>query len=165
MGTTKTGQPFHLSSPVGFVVLETRPTFSWTVLDGASAYVVDVFDSESNRVASSGEINLTTWSPSKDLGRQRTYIWQVTAIKDGKEMTVPAAPAAQAKFKILGRSAVEEIKNAKSKYARSHLVLGGIYARAGLLGEAEREFRLLVSANGDSSIAHKLLQSVQSLRH
>ena len=165
MGTTKTGQPFHLDSPVGVVVLESRPTFRWSVLDGASAYVVDVFDSESNRVASSGEIHVTMWTPPKELERQRIYIWQVTAVKDGKEVTSPAPPAPQAKFKILGRGAVEEIKRAKNRYAMSHLVLGGIYTQTGLLGEAERELRLLVSANADSSIAHRLLQSVQSSRH
>ena len=60
---------------------------------------------------------------------------------------------------------MEEIKRAKNRYAMSHLVPGGIYTQAGLLGEAEREFRLLVSSNGNSSIAHKLLQSVLSSRH
>jgi len=105
------------------------------------------------------------WTPPKELKRQRISIWQVTAVKDGKEVTSPAPPAPQAKFKILGRGAVEEIKRAKTRYAMSHLVLGGIYTQAGLLGEAEREFRLRVSANADSSIAHRLLQSVQSSRH
>jgi hypothetical protein len=42
--------------------------------------------------------------------------------------------------------------------------MGVIYAEAGLLGEAEREFTALLKANPQSSNARKLLQGVRSAR-
>jgi hypothetical protein len=163
MGTSTGEQFFRLLNPVGVVVFDNRPTFSWTALDGAGAYTVDVFDSDLNRITGSEEIHLTRWTPRQDLEEGRIYIWQVTALKDGREVISPAPPAPQARFKVLGRASVNELKRAKSRYPGSHLLLGGIYAQAGLLEDAEREFKALLSANADSAIARKLLQSVQSV--
>jgi hypothetical protein len=164
MGTPEARQVFRLIQPVGVVVLEDRPGFRWTSLEGASAYTVDVFDSESKRVATSGELQLTQWTPARGLEQDRTYIWEVTAIKDGKEVVSPAPPTPQARFKVLDRASVDELESARRRYPSSHLLLGGIFAQAGLLDDAEREFKALLSANPNSTIARRLLQSVQAPR-
>ncbi|MGH9882254.1 MAG: tetratricopeptide repeat protein [Pyrinomonadaceae bacterium] len=41
---------------------------------------------------------------------------------------------------------------------------GTLYARAGLLDDAERELRALLAANPKSPTARKLLQSVRAIR-
>ena len=46
----------------------------------------------------------------------------------------------------------------------SHLLRATIYARAGLLDEAEREYQALLNANPRSTIARKLLQHLRAQR-
>ncbi|HYG09583.1 MAG TPA: hypothetical protein VD835_06390 [Pyrinomonadaceae bacterium] len=158
------GRPFLLFSPVGKVVETTNPTFRWSPLAGASSYVVTVVDDQLNEVAKSGPLTKTEWSPRTPLTRGSTYSWQVTALKDGQTITSPVMPAPQAKFMILDRARSEELKRVREAAPRYHLGLGVLYARAGLLDEAEREFRALVKANPSSGAARKLLQSVRSMR-
>jgi lipopolysaccharide biosynthesis regulator YciM len=73
-------------------------------------------------------------------------------------------PAPEAKFKVLEKSKAEELDRVRKSYPRSHLILGSLYERAGLLDDAEREFQSLVSANPKSTVARKLLRNVRSLR-
>ncbi len=158
------GRPFRLFSPVGKVVETASPTFRWSPLTGASSYVVTVVDDQLNEVAKSGPLTKTEWRPRTPLARGSAYSWQVTAVKDGQNITSPVMPAPQAKFMILDRARSEEIKRVRRAAPRYHLGLGVLYARAGLLDEAEREFRALVKANPGSATARKLLQSARSMR-
>lgn len=158
------GRPFLLLSPVGKVVETTSPTFSWSPLAGASSYVVTVVDDQLNEVAKSGPLTKTEWRLRTPLARGSAYSWQVTALKDGQTITSPVMPAPQAKFMILDRARSEELRRVRRAAPRYHLGLGVLYARAGLLDEAEREFRALVKANPRSGAARKLLQSVRSMR-
>jgi hypothetical protein len=91
------------------------------------------------------------------------YSWQVKALRDGAEITSPRPPAPQAKFRILDQAKASEISRAKRSYGSSHLVLGMLYADAGLLREAEQEFRFLLKANPNSEIARKLFRQAQAL--
>jgi hypothetical protein len=65
---------------------------------------------------------------------------------------------------VLEQAKIEEIANARRAYAKSHLVLGLLYANAGLLDDAEREFNALVKANPQSTVPRKLLGSVKAAR-
>jgi hypothetical protein len=163
-GGSGDGRPFSLLSPVGKVVQSASPTFSWTPLAGATSYVVTVADDGLNEVATSGPLTKTEWSLRTPLGRGGVYSWQVSALKDGRVVTSPVMPAPQAKFIILDQAHSEELKRVRAAAPRYHLGLGVLYARAGLLEEAEREFRALVKTNPRSNIARRLLQSVQSIR-
>jgi hypothetical protein len=153
------GVAFALTQPVGVIVLTDRPPFRWHALEGATSYQVSMFDSSFNKIIASPPLSVTSWTPPQ-LERGKIYSWQVTAMKDGKEIKSPIPPAAEAKFKVLDRARVEEIDRAKR--SNSHLVLGVLYARDGLTNEAEREFRELVKENPDSSVARNLLRSVQA---
>jgi hypothetical protein len=62
---------------------------------------------------------------------------------------------------VLEQSKAGELERMRRAYPNSHLVLGTLYAKAGLLAEAEREFRALVAANPQSPIAQKLLRDVR----
>jgi hypothetical protein len=88
----------------------------------------------------------------------------VKALKDGQEITSPRPPAPQAKFRVLDQTKANELENARRAHPSSHLTLGLLYADAGLLREAEQEFRQLQKANPNSELARNLLRQVQSLR-
>jgi hypothetical protein len=163
LGEPGAGQPFVLLSPTGKVVQSTRPTFRWTPLKGAGSYLVTVTDDKLNEVATSGPVTKTEWSPGAPLKRGRVYSWQVTALKDGQAITSPVMPAPLAKFMILDAARDAELKRVRGVAPRYHLGLGVLYARAGLLDEAEREFRKALKADPGSSTAAKLLQSVRSM--
>jgi hypothetical protein len=115
-------------------------------------------------VSSSPQITSLSWTTTTALPRGHIYSWQVKATKEGQETTSPRPPAPQAKFRVLDQSRVNELTRAKRAYGSSHLTLGLLYAEAGLVREAEAEFRLLRRANPDSEIAQRLLRQIQAIR-
>jgi hypothetical protein len=163
MSTDKQGSEFSVIEPVGKVLMIDRPTFRWSPMEGASVYVVEVYDSKFNLVATSPQLTEHSWAPPA-LSRGRVYAWQVKAIKDGQEFKSPRPPAPQARFRILDQAKASELAKARRAYPSSHLTLGLLYAEAGLLKEAEQELRALQKANPDSEIARSLLSQVQALR-
>ncbi len=164
MGEGTIGVPFRLIQPVGRIVESDRPRFSWDGLTGADSYVVSIYDAEFNKVAESSPLRKTGWSPETRLVRGKVYQWQVTAIKAGAEVRSPARPAPDARFMIVDAAAIDEIETAKRLAGNSKLLLGITYANAGLIDDAEREFRALVRKNPNSEAARKLLNKVRSAR-
>ncbi|HEY6332256.1 MAG TPA: hypothetical protein VI756_23220, partial [Blastocatellia bacterium] len=163
MGGGNGSKSFSLLSPVTEVVSRQIPIFRWRALPGASSYVVAIFDSKLNKVTESPVLSQTEWTPGRPLMRGATYSWQVTATKDANEIISPGAGAPDAKFKVLGVTEYEELVSAQKTYQGSHLLLGILYARAGLLEEARREFVALQAANPNSPLAKELLRSVHAL--
>lgn len=153
---------FSVLEPLGNVLLTNAPTFRWSKLEGATGYVVEVYDENFTPVISSPQLTDLSWTTL--LQRGKVYSWQVKAIKDGEEVLSPRPPAPQAKFRVLDLARVNELARARRVYPRAHLTLGLLYADAGLLREAEQEFRLLQRANPNSDLARNLLRQVQSLR-
>ena len=164
MGSGDQAGEFSVLEPGGNVLMSDRPTFRWTKMEGASGYVVEVYDDQFKLVSSSPEITSLSWTTAQALLRGRVYSWQVKAIKDGQQTTSPRPPAPQAKFRVLDQAKANELMRAKRAYGSSHLMLGLLYADAGLLREAEAELRLLRRANPDSEIAQKLLRQIQAIR-
>jgi hypothetical protein len=157
-------ESFDLSGPAGVVVREDRPVFRWRPLAGAEGYTVRVYDDNFKEVAASPRVTANEWRPSGPLARGRVYTWQVKAQKGGAEVLAPAPPAPEARFRVLGRAQAEELSRAERSVPRSHLTLGVLYARAGLLEEAERHLSTLVRQNPRSEAARELLREVRSLR-
>lgn len=164
MGPADEGHPFALLGPVGTVVMTDRPTFRWRALGGADGYVVRIYDADFNEVAVSPRLSETAWTVTRSLERGRTYSWQVTARVGDKEVISPVKPAPEARFMTLDRAKADELAEAKNASSGSHLTLGILYAQAGLLDDAEREFRLLLRANPQSTLAENLLRSVRARR-
>jgi anti-sigma factor RsiW len=162
MGKIDEGR-FTVIGPAGNVVLTDRPTFRWTRLGGANGYVVEVYDARLELAASSLSLTGASWT-SPPLARGQVYSWQVKASRDGNEIIAPRPDAPQAKFRILDQATAAEIIRARRDHASSHLLLGLLYARAGLIAEAEQEFRVVQKANPDSEIARKLLASISASR-
>ncbi len=155
---------FKLLAPVGIVIETDSPTFRWSKLEGATGYSVTVYDSHLTRVATSDALTATEWTAPSALPRGETCIWQVRATKEGKEVVAPPPAGPRAKFRVLEQSKVDEIGRAKRDHSNSHLVMGVVYAEAGLREEAKREFAELLKANPQSPVARKLLQSVSGTR-
>ena len=144
--------------------MESRtPTFHWTAVKGVDNYEVAVYDAGSKKVLTSGLVLKNIWKASSALERGRNYSWQVRAIKDGREVLMPPPGAPDAKFRIIEPGKLEEIQLARKSDAKSYLVLGVVYAEAGMLEESERAFQKLLNANPKSPVARNLLRSVRSL--
>jgi hypothetical protein len=155
---------FALERPVGTVVQSERPTFFWKPLEGASGYIVSVFDAQLNEVARSEALSTTSWTTPRALRRGAIYRWQVVAVKDGHEVVMPSPTAPEARFKVLEQQQAEALARARQSYADSHLALGLLYAQRGLLDDAETELQALVKDNPTSSVARKLLESLRAWR-
>jgi predicted anti-sigma-YlaC factor YlaD len=155
---------FRLIEPVGKIVLRNAPAFRWSQMDGASYYVVEVYDEQFNVVATSPQLSTNSWTISQPLSRGKTYSWQVKANRDGEEVTSPRPPAPQAKFRVLDDATANNLARAEKTYASSHLTMALLYANAGLVAEAEQQLRLVLKDNPNSEIAQKLLRQVQAQR-
>lgn len=159
------GATFAPVTPVGTVVRAARPSFKWRALEGATSYVVNVFDTSFNKVATSGALTGVEWTPSAGaLTRGRVYAWQVMALRGDEEISAPAPGEPEARFKVLEDGKARELDAAQRAAGDSRLALGVIYARAGLLDEAEREFRTLLEENPASATAQKLLRDLRARR-
>jgi hypothetical protein len=161
MGTKPEGVSFELLHPIGTIVRTVNPTFRWRALEGASSYIVNIYDTKFNKVASSPKLSATHWTITSSLQHGTVYIWQVTADKDGVQITFPVKPAPEARFKILDKNKADELERMKRTHPNSHLIMGTLYAQAGLVDEAEKEFRALHSANLRSAVVEKLLRTLR----
>jgi hypothetical protein len=164
MGSGGDSGQHPLLTPVGAVVESDSPTFRWRPLDGTTAYTVGVYDSELNKIAVSEPLRDTEWKIPQSLKRGEIYTWQVRARLGSQEIILPAVELPDAKFKVLERSWLRRLERARRAAGDSHLVLGILYARAGLLGEAERELKAAALANPQSLLAERLLNSVKDLK-
>jgi hypothetical protein len=158
------GARFSVINPVGIVMLSDRPTFRWSTLEGATSYFVEVYDDKLRQVIASPQLTDTSWTSPQSLKRGGIYSWQVTAIKGGEEFSSPRPPAPQANFRILDETLANELVQARRDYASSHLTLALLYTKAGLLDEAEQEFRALQKANPRSAISLRLLTNIKAMR-
>jgi hypothetical protein len=149
-----------LLSPVGTFVKEARPQFCWRTVRGAQSYTVTVLDDAFNHVAASEPLAKTCWQPPRALPRNRQYVWQVTAQTADRQLSSTSAALPEARFKVLSVAQTRELRRAARDYAAAHLVLGALYAQAGLLDDAERELRRLLKANPHSTTARRLLSQL-----
>ncbi|QQS46725.1 MAG: zf-HC2 domain-containing protein [Acidobacteriota bacterium] len=155
---------FRLISPVGRIVDSVRPVFRWQSMTGAAGYTVSIYDPEYREVAVSPVISETHWTPELNLRRGQTYLWQVTARLEDREVRAPAPNQPEAMFRVLDGYWAGRIAEARGNYPGSRLLLGSIYAKAGMIEEAERELRELVKSNPESDFARRLLDEVIEAR-
>jgi hypothetical protein len=165
MGERAEQPPFALIGPLAEVIAEDQPTLRWKVLSGANSYVVSVFDTQFQKVMESPRLTTTEWKLPVPLGHGATYSWQVAALRGNQQITAPVAPAPRAEFRVVDTETLEQLKVVRTQHPDAHLTLGVLYARAGLLNDAEREFQALVKENPESDVASKLLHSVQVWQH
>lgn len=153
----------RLLEPLATVVESPRPVFRWQPVTGAT-YRVSVYDTGYNVVAESGSLTATEWQDPTPLVRGARYSWQLTVRQRGATFTVPTPPAPEARFRVLGEGEEARFSRLRSAWGDSHLVLGVLYARAGLIDQAEQELRALRQQNRSSEEVASLLESVERLR-
>jgi hypothetical protein len=158
------GESFALLNPVGTVVQNEQPTFRWQALPEATSYTVYILDFNFHILVKSQALSTNLWTIPQALRRGEVYVWQVTATRNGREITSPSAPMPEARFKILEQAKASELQRLAKERPDAHLILGTIYAHNGLLDEAEREFQKAINKNQNADSAKKLLQSVKALR-
>ncbi len=159
-----TNPSFRLRVPVNIVIESDRPLFEWQGLNDMATFKVTIFDENLNKIAESEPVNQNQWKVTSALRRGQTYIWQVRASANNQELVAPSPGSPRVKFKVLEQAKLAEIENTKKTNGTSHLMMGILYADAGLLNDAEREFNALLRANPQSSVARRLLQSVKAAK-
>ena len=162
LGINPGAESFAVIFPAGTVVEDTRPVFEWQPLAGATSYTVFVQDLTTRAEIEGQPTPKTTWRPGKQFVRGHQFAWMVEANIDGHGVRAPASDKPFATFKILDAQEAKEIGLARKAWGSSHIIMGVIYAKAGLLYEAEKEFRELVAANPESFTARSLLASVEA---
>jgi hypothetical protein len=127
---------FSLVSPIATVVLDPRPVLRWTARAGSAAYTVTLQDQASGATINSPAVHGTEWTPEQPLRRGGTYAWQVAATVGATEDIAPRPPDPPARFMIADAATAARLAHLPA----SSLERGVLYASAGLLDEAEREF-------------------------
>jgi hypothetical protein len=143
-GRAALGGPEPLT-PLGAIVINDRPSFSWNAIPNAR-YRVEVFDPSFRSVAASDLLDVARWTPPAPLPRGGTYLWQVTAITPAGSITAPRPPSPEARFIVLDGSHADSLARLERSEARPSLALGVAYAEAGVLDAAERELRAVDNA-------------------
>jgi hypothetical protein len=161
-GNRPSVESFSIISPFATLIVSDRPTFRWTPLSGAESYRVSLFDEALHLVVASDPISETEWETTHRLHAGTVYTWTVTALKRGREIVAPATPA-RAEFEVIRRSALAKL-NRNLQRAISGEARGVLYAKAGLLDEAEREFDAYLADHPDDYRTKEVLQTVRSWR-
>lgn len=122
--------------PAGVVVDDERPRFEWSGVDDAS-YVVSVFDGDSE-VAHSPSLTTPRWQIDRPLRRGRIYTWQVEVTRNGEIEILPSPEQALARFRVTSTGEHREIAAALARHPDEPLLHAVLYARAGMVAEAEQ---------------------------
>jgi len=156
-GAAEAESSFALVSPANEYALA-QPEFRWQPLVGATAYRVEVYSADFQRVAGSGTLQTTSWRPEKPLDSGKTYTWVVRATTPEGEVQAPKPPAAEARFMTIPRETQAKIDDVNPQ---AHLLLAALYRRAGLARLAKEQVEQLVKENPDSALARELEKSLQ----
>ena len=155
---------FGVTTPVGLVSMSARPEFAWRPLAGATRYVVMVFDEQSRPIARSPAIDQTTWTPEDPLPREITLVWQVEASRGNETVTVPASPTPPARFRVLDAASAAALQRIERDYPGSHLLLGILFADAGVVDRAKRHLEQVRADDPRSPVARETLRWLNDLR-
>jgi hypothetical protein len=154
---------FALLGPFGEAISETRPEFSWQPLPGAIRYSVAIVDVGLHPVQRSPSLRKTVWRPRRPLRRGRTYLWQVTATLRGGSKVVASEPApSETLLRIVPLKLADEMAHFRRGHEEAHLVLGALYAQAGMLSESADELRKVPPGDSSYVTAQTLLKTLSS---
>jgi anti-sigma factor RsiW len=153
-------------SPAGVIVASDRPLFAWPAPRGAESEVPESEVPESevmvyageNEVATSGPIRGHYWTPPKPLPRGVPLTWQVEIRSEGKRTVIPSPPDPPSLFRIATEAQLREIEEARRLHPHDDLLIGLLYARAGLSSDALAALRRHAAAHPE---ARPLVQSIE----
>lgn len=148
---------FAVIDPLATAIVTDRPTFKWQPLEGAESYEVLVADASLRPVMTSAPLSAPSWTPERPLARGQVYAWQVTARRRGERITSPVAPAPLAKFQVVDGATAATLSRVSEQRPESHLLLGILYAQAGVRDEATRHLFLVPSNDPSIAVARRTL--------
>jgi hypothetical protein len=152
---------FALLGPFGEATSDTRPEFRWQPLAEAIGYTVVIVDTGLHPVEHSPALRATVWRPHRPLPRGRTYLWQVTATLHGGSKVVASSPApSDTLLPVISLKLADEIAHFQQSHEEAHLVLGVLYAQAGILTEGANELNKVPPGDPSFNVARRLLQSL-----
>jgi len=122
--------------PAATAIDDVQPELRWPSIEGAR-FIVSI-TSDGEEVARSEELATSRWR-APELRRDRMYRWQVNVERGEESFVVPAPPAPPAIFRVLSQREHEELGRAVSGADGDRLLLGLLYARAGLVDDARRQ--------------------------
>ena len=128
----------------------------------AGSYVVTVFDEAAHVVQRGDAVQKTTWTPSRALPRETTLVWQVEAHRGQDTVTAPLSPARPAKFRVLDAASAERLAGVEASYPRSHVMLGILFAEAGVVDAAETHFEQVSAGDPHGAVARETLARLHS---
>jgi len=161
-GTRPSADTFSTIGPVATIVSNDRPVFRWTELEGVESYTVSIYDGDLQLLTRSEPMKESEWVIPIRLRPEVTYTWIVVALKGGQEQLAPAPPS-RAEFRIIGKRAHSKL-NYELAQANSPGAQGVLFAKAGMLDEAERELSIQVRLTPHDQRSRNLLARVRSWR-
>jgi hypothetical protein len=161
--TSATDTAFALLGPFGEAISDTRPQFSWQPVAGAIRYSVTIVDTGLHPVQRSPRLRKTVWRPRRPLRRGGTYLWQVTATLRGGAKVVASRPSpSETQLRIIPIKLADELARFQRGHKDAHLVLGTLYAQAGMLTDSAMELKQVQPGDPSYNTARTLLQSLSS---
>jgi hypothetical protein len=152
-------------APSGTAVTDGTPPLSWQPIPGALSYRVAIFDQQFNEVAASAPLTTNRWTPTDELPRATTLVWQVTArLADGSDVLAPAPPQPEARFTILDAAAVAATDALRERLKDQPLALGILLAKSGLIVDAATAFDRAAADPALAAQAATLRASLKALR-
>lgn len=142
-------ETFLLSEPV---VLTTEQMAGVT---GTKAYLTDSAGVE----VSITRVSPFVWEPSSPLRAGETFQWSVEGMRGGERLLSPVAA-----FGIVDAHTETRIRSAQKQYRDHPLVLAVLYARAGLLDDAESALIGVLKHRPRESVAAALLSDLKRAR-
>jgi hypothetical protein len=141
--------------PSGTVVESQTPTLRWNAAAGERFIVTVVCDDV--RADKSGLTEGGHWTVSKPLPRGATCAWQLE--RAGDHAILPRPPAPQPIFRVLDAASAEEIGRAKKK--SDDLVIGLLYARAGVQSDALEHLHAWLQQHPSDDSAAAIARSIE----
>jgi hypothetical protein len=162
-GAPEANTGFALLGPFGEAIAETRPEFRWQPLAGAIGYSVAIVDARLHPVQHSPALRSTAWRPRRPLRGGQTYLWQVTAtLRGGSTVVASGLNSPEALLRIIPRKLADELARFRQGHEEAHLVLGALYAQAGMLTASADELRQVPPGDSSYGTARTLLESLPS---
>ena len=152
---------FALLGPFGKSIAETRPEFTWQPLPGAIGYTVSIVDEGLHPVQHSPGLRATNWRPRHPLRPGQTYLWQVTATLHGGTKVVASEPSlSETALRINLPKLPDDMERFKQGHQDAHLILGALYAQAGMLTESAEQLKKVPSSDPSYNMAQAMLKTL-----
>lgn len=148
-----------LEMPVASYVSSTTPLLRWERQPRLEQYQARVVDSSGKVVAESPVTEAGEWKCEPALTPGHMYRWNVTA--KGRRAQVGSQ---EARFAVPSQPVLDQLASAKQHLGENGLALAVIYARAGVVDEAERLLAGAIVRNPTSEEAKRLYRNLKAQR-